>query len=568
MHRIRFAAVVVAAGLALRGMPAGAQMIGDTTVLRALELEGTGQPRAAAPLYLRALAGPEPIVALLGLERIYAELGITDSLLAPLGDVVTRHPADATVRTVQLRTLRAAGRITDVRTAAAEWMRHAPRDPAPFRELARILLAEGQARAADSVIAAAQRTLGSVAALAPEVAEVRAAAGDWEGAARAWRTALRTDRWRAESAAHALADAPAARRDSLRAILLNAPLEAAARLALASLEARWGAPARGWVALRDLPPDSSAAAAWLAYGETAERDARWADARAAFEAALRWRPSAELRQRTAIAALESGDARAAIALAPLGSVTGDSAALAEWLVPLHVRALAALGQPDEAAQLAAAFDRFLAPAPRALLARAVAMAWVRAGDLPRARASLAAAGAGADSSSAAGWIALYEGDAAAARSLLAEGEERSADVAVVLAVLARHRGPRAAEIGAAFLALARGDSAAAAGAFDRAAGSAPAAASLLRLTAARIRLVAGDSAGARQAFERITTEHADTPEAPEALLALGRLLLAAAEPARGIAQLERLVLSHPESALVPVARAELEAAGRLISRTP
>ena len=544
--------------LAMAAAPAGAQQIADPLLVRGLELEGDGQPRLAAPLYRRALGGADPVTALLGLERVYAELGMTDSLLVPLDSVVQRLPVDPTVRAVQLRTLRSLRQEGALRAAAEEWRRRAPRDLAPYRELARLLLADGRPRAADSVIHAAGRALGSTAALSQEIAHVRAAEGAWEASAEAWRTALGAETWLSQAATLALAPAPAAQRAGIRAAFMRAPVLPAARLALASLETRWGTASLGWDALRDLAPDSAAAEAWVTYGELSELDGRWAHARAAYEAALRWRASDALRIRAATAALAAGDAAAALALTPLPSRDVDSARVARELLPLHVMALASVGRPAEAEGVVARYGAHLPPGGRAMLAREIAMGWVRAGDLARARPALAAAGEDADSSAAAGWIALYEGDAGAARAILGRGEERSADVALALAVLARFRETRAPAVGAAFLSLARGDTAAAARDFATAAARTPAAASLLLLTSARLHVMDGDSTAALRLLDAVAADHAESTEAPEALLLAARVRLARGERAAAIAQLERLLLTYPVSSLVPIARRELE----------
>lgn len=566
----RGAAVVLlalGAGLAPLGA-AGAQEISDTLVLRALELEGWGRVREAAPLFRQAIAGSDVVTALLGLERAYAELGMTDSLLEPIRLALGRAPADPVIRTVQLRTLHTLRRETELRAAAGEWARAVPGDPSPYRELARLLIAEGRTRAADSIIAIGRRAVGGPNPFAHELAQLEAASGEWERSAENWRAALATQPWLALSAAHALAPVPAERREGVRAAFLRPPLEAASRLALANLESRWGSAARGWEAVRDLPADSAAAEAWLAFAEGAEADGRWAQARAALEAVLRWREAADVRLRAATAALLAGDPAGAMALAPVPSAKVDSADVAQAILPLHVRALAQLGRAAEAERLVASYDRFIHPGPRAAMAREIAMGWVRGGDLARARAALAVAGEDADSSAAAGWIALYEGDAAAARALLGRGDERTAEVALALNVLARFRDARAPAIGSAFLTLARGDTTQAAAQFGAAAERTPAAASLLLLTAARLHLASRDTAKAMAQLAAIAETHRDAPEAPEALLHLARALAARGERAQARGRLEHLILTYPTSALVPVARRELELAQQPPSPRP
>ena len=63
----------------------------------------------------------------------------------------------------------------------------------------------------------------------------------------------------------------------------------------------------------------------------------------------------------------------------------DSARVARSLLPVHVRALAALGRPASAERLVESYDRWLTPTSRAQLARSIAFGWVRIGDMTRAR---------------------------------------------------------------------------------------------------------------------------------------------------------------------------------------
>jgi hypothetical protein len=99
-----------------------------------------------------ALRTGNPVNALLGLERAYAELGWADSLLLVVDSLVQRYPTDASIRGVQLRTLQALGRDVDLERAVERWAREVPGDPTPYREHARLLLQRGQAAAAAEVI--------------------------------------------------------------------------------------------------------------------------------------------------------------------------------------------------------------------------------------------------------------------------------------------------------------------------------------------------------------------------------------------------------------------------------
>ncbi|MFN2564797.1 MAG: hypothetical protein ABR499_07295 [Gemmatimonadaceae bacterium] len=559
---LRYAAAAVVLAATAAAQVEGQQNPDSLTFYRALELEGAGKYREAAPLFRAALRVGNPVSALLGLERVYAELGWADSLLVVVDSLVVRHPTNESIRGVQLRTLEALGRGSELERAVESWARQAPGDPAPYREHARLLLQRGRTAAAAAVIERARQAVGTAKDLELEIAQVRAATGQWESSAEAWRGALSRAPYLEQAAVYALAPTPAARRDSVRRIFLAPPVNVATRLALAGLEAVWGSPREGWVAIRDLPLDSVSAAAWVEFGERAERDERWALARDAFVAALRWRRTPEAALRAANAALNAGDAQSVLVLAPLSAAAGDTARLARSYVPLHVRALAALGRAADAERLAARYDRWLTPGQRTALTRAVAFGWVRAGQTARARAALSAAGADGDSSDAAGWLALYDGDVKSARGLLRAGTESSPELALAMGLVARMRTDSAPAVGQAFLALARGDSALAARRFAEAAPRTPEAASLLLLIAARLYAARGEEAQAVALWRQVAGGHAATPEAPEAELEWARVLIKRGELAAGVARLEHLILTFPQSALVPQARRELDAARR------
>jgi tetratricopeptide (TPR) repeat protein len=553
------AALILAAGIA----PLPAQQTADTlTLYRALELEGAGKYREAAPLFRAALRIGDPVNALLGLERAYAELGWPDSLLKVVDSLVVHHPGEATMRAIQLRTLQALGRDAEIDRVVELWARQVPGDPAPYREHARLLLQRGRAAAASAVIDRARQAVGTAKDLELELAQVRAAMGEWESSAHAWRGALSRAAYLEQAAVYSLVPTPAARRDSVRRVFLAAPINAAARLALAGLEAAWGSPREGWLALRDLPPDSASAAAWLEFGERAERDERWALARDAFVATLHWRRTPDVAVRAANAALNAGDAPSVLVLAPLSLAGPDTARLARSFVPLHVRALAALGRATDAERLAARYERWMTPGQRNAMTRAVAFGWVRAGQTARARAALATVGGEGDSSDAAGWLALYDGDLKTARALLRAGTETTPELALAMGLVARVRADSAPVIGQAFVALARADTGLAARRFTEAASSTPEAASLLFLISARLHAARGEDAQAMTLWRRVAEGHATTPEAPEAELEWARVLIKQGQIAAGVARLEHMILTYPQSALVPQARRELDAARR------
>jgi tetratricopeptide (TPR) repeat protein len=285
---------------------------------------------------------------------------------------------------------------------------------------------------------------------------------------------------------------------------------------------------------------------------------RYGLARDALTAATRVRRSPALDLKAAKAALRAGSPGQVLTLAPMSEAGTDQATAARDYLPLHVEALAAMGRGAEAQSLVAKYDKYLAPGQHERMTRLLASAWVRAGDLQRAREALGSAGADADSSDAAGLLALYEGRLDVARRLLRSSQDQSADMALVMGIVSRVRGDAAPQLGAAFLALARGDSMAAAQKFVDAAAQNPEAASALLLASSRIHAARNDAQGAIALWRRIVSEQGEAPEAAEAELEWARALRRGGDTQGAVAHLEHLILSAPQSALLPQARRELE----------
>ncbi|MGA9836733.1 MAG: hypothetical protein WBQ26_05415, partial [Gemmatimonadaceae bacterium] len=206
----------------------------------------------------------------------------------------------------------------------------------------------------------------------------------------------------------------------------------------------------------------------------------------------------------------------------------------------------------------------LLPVQLEALERSVAFGWVRTGNLERARAALDRAGPDADSSDAAGWLALYEGNLSGARAMLRNSTDASPELAEALGLITRMPEDSAPDVGRAFLALARLDSTGAATAFTQAAaGHADAASALLSLVARIDEARHADSA-AVGIWARILKDFPDSPEAPGAELAWARQLRRSGNAAGALQRLEHMILTYPESALVPQARRELELARQSI----
>ncbi len=543
----------------------GAQS-GGPPLVRGFALEQDGRFAEAADAYRAAMGGADGnmAAALLGLERAYAALGVSDSLLPLLDSLIEARPAERIFRSIQLRTLHLLGRGELLRAAFESWVDATPGDAGPYREYAQMLLRAGRSLAADTVLQRAQRDLGSARELYYEIAQLRAALGLWAQSAEAWAAALARQPGLQQAATLALVRTPPDERPAVRRAFRQGPREIAVRGALAGLELRWGEPGRAWEALADLPVSDETVQAWRAFAGAAEDAHSWMAASEALGAVFAATDEPGLAIRAGVAALEGGDAERALSFARSASgAPGDS--IASEALKLEVRALSELGRPGDAEERLAESGRRLTGGELDVLRRAIAWGWVRAGDIARARRALASANAGTDGSDAlhgatAGWLALYEGDLAAARDALRGTLPDTPDAVLALSILARTGADSAPSLGGAFLALARSDTAGAVAAFIDAAALLPDVAALLLAAAARLHAVRGEDGQAAPLWERIVTWHESAPEAAEADLEWARILRRQGRNADAIARLEHLILSYPRSALVPQARRELELA--------
>lgn len=534
--------------------------------LRGQDLETRDQYDSAAAAYREALVRmPNSLSAMLGLERVYAQLGRSDSLLPLLDSAIAREPRLTALRAAQLRTLRSLGDHAGMQRAYDSWRRDMPHDTAPYQEYARMLIEDGYTAQADSVLQQGESDAGGGRGFSYEVAQLDAAMGKWEPSAHAWRQAVTDNSYLADAAVFALFPTPIATRDAVRRALAAPPVSMPPLKVLGSLELAWGAPREGWTALHVLRPDSATLVAWVDFARRAEQANAWLVARDALVASDQADPTPAYLVRAANDALAGGDAVGAASLAARAETDLDSAAAATTALPVHLRALSTLGRPADGAKLLAAYATVLSSDQQAQDARLLAWGWVRVGDLDHARQALAASGGGDDA--AAGWIALYQGDLSGARSQLHADGDPSGDVLAVLALLDRTRAAKSPALGNAYLTLARGDTAAAAADFAAAAPALSDAGSLLIATSARLYTAHGDAPQAIAAWKTIVDSLPQSPEAPEADLEWARVLRRTKQTPAAIARLEHLIITYPESALVPQARRELELARQTVPST-
>ena len=526
---------------------------------RALDLEGAGKCKEAIPVFRTALGvSDDPAGVLFGLERCVSEAGNPDTLLFIIDSVLAKRPRDPVARTIQLRTLTNTQRADAARLAFQHWVNAVPGDATPFREYARLLLDAGLTRTADTVLTFAMQRLGGGRQVAAELAELKGALGMWEASATNWRQAMTYAPYLESSAIFVLGAASGVARDTIREILSADPKDLSVRRILAGLEMRWTSPRDAWNALSVLTPTDSVVEAWVQFAADAEERESWLVARDAYASAVGKRRQAGLVTRAATAALQGGEPASALAWADSLVAWRDSSQKSAMSL-IRLRALGQLGRAAEADSLLQARESALDPVTRGDAVRAVAWAWVRRGDIPKARATLARGGEDSDERSAA-WMALYEGDLKTARSGLRRLDEVTRDAVLALSVLSRTRGERSDGIGRAFLALARSDTAAAAKEFESTAKDVVDASPLLLGIAARLYRSTSDSAKSEVLWDTILKTYPQAPEAAESDLEWAKVLRKHGNSQAAILRLEHLILTYPQSALVPQARRELEIA--------
>jgi len=527
-------------------------------VSKALEAESSGKNREAIAAWRGALDAGAVLAGVLGLERVFSVMAQEDSMLVLFDTIIPRHPREWQLRAAQLRTFATLGLDARAARAFADWRALSPNEVIPYREYARVLLYNGRAASADTVIRLATEALGSTRALVLEVAQMRAALGLWKESAEAWRDVMAAEQYYEQATVFSLGPTPVAARDAVRAVLSRAPPDLASLQSLALLEVGWNAPRNGWTALQSLPVSDTVVSLWRQFADEVERARAWTTARDAFVAIHAARPDAEIALRGAQAALRADDAPTALRLARSAAPLLDEPRRHVDVLPIELDALARLGQAREAEGVLARAKPVIGEDGARLHARIIAWAWIRAGDIGRARLALADAPLSAEDA-VAGWLALFDGDLKTARLALRNTEVPGQDVVSALSLLNRTRLDSSAVLGMAFLALARGDSTQASRRFEAAAVDVPEGAALLLTLAARIETARRAEERALTLWRRVAEEHKTSGEAPEAQLEWARSLRRRGDVKGAREHLETLILDYPDSALVPQARRELDA---------
>jgi tetratricopeptide (TPR) repeat protein len=553
------------------------------------ELERAGRLADAAALYLGTLrADPSNLPSLLGLERVFPSLSRLSELLPLVRRARERVPQSGALRGLELRVWAGLNEPDSLAGAARRWADSVPGSDAPYREWGLALADHRLFDDARRVYLLGRRTLGSDGALAVELAELEQRVANWEGAAREWGRAVARTPDQLPNAASQLSEAPAAQRDRVTRALSAPDAPAPTRRLGSELLLTWGRAGEAWSLFEPTlsPPSVDVQLALRRFADLAGALTTPDGHRVRGLALSRWAdlvpsPLAERARAEAVRELLSGGDRAAARLA-LDRLAADTAGPADARAMAEAGLLEVLiadGQLDLVERRltgAGSGARALGGDDRAALRLALARARIARGELDRAAAAL-----GDDSSVAAiaerGWIALYRGDLSGATQAFrnagpfAAGRAASTERTAMVALLLEVGVDSSPELGAALLALARGDSAGAIAGLRRVAGRLPAEGGR-----AEVFLLAGQIAARRGElsdstagllFAEAVRLGGDGAAAPAAELEWARLLLRQGRPAEAVRHLEHLILTYPESAFVPHARRELERARGAIPRS-
>jgi thioredoxin-like negative regulator of GroEL len=207
------------------------------------------------------------------------------------------------------------------------------------------------------------------------------------------------------------------------------------------------------------------------------------------------------------------------------------------------------------------------------LRRKIALGLIRAGELMRAD-SITAADSSVEGLALSGRIHLYRGDIRGALERFKAAGPYTGDRVeatrrtALLALLQPLQTDSLAELGQALLQLDRGDTTQAATALEQLAAHLPPqhGGAELNLLAARLMTAAGKPADAERLLRAAAVRDAPAT-APAAELALAELLLSTHRPGEAVDLLEHLILTYPQSALVPQARRKLDEARGAVPKT-
>jgi tetratricopeptide (TPR) repeat protein len=554
----------------------------QAAMTRAFDLERRGDFSGAAEAYRGVLAAkPADISALLGLERCLMPLSRSAEILPSVRAALETAPSSSAVYGVALRAWAASEQPDSVRAMAERWARIAPTEEAPYREWGAAELGRQNRAAARAAYLRGRERLGRPDALAAELAQLSLSEADYSAALREWLLAIRRLPGYRATAVSTLAQAPTSARADLLRVLAREP-DLIARRMEADLRARWGDALGAFRVLSAaLPADRIQAVAVLRGLLDQLRMLRTPGSKQAqglvLEAMATRSPEVQasrLRLEAAQSYTAAGDrASARRMLGGLADDRGAPQSVASDAATTLLRVLIGEGKLDEATNRLAELRSKVPAEEHDALRRGLSLAWIRQGDLARAETAIAA-DSSVEGLAVSGRIRLYRGDISGAVELFKAAGPYAGDRAqathrtALLALLQPIEQDSLPELGQALLQLERGDTVEAAGGLERVAGELPPAhgGAELHLLAGRLYAASGNAVEAERLLRAAAVKEAPST-APAAELALAELFLSARRGGEAVEILEHLILTYPESALVPQARRKLDEAHGAVPRT-
>jgi thioredoxin-like negative regulator of GroEL len=551
-------------------------------MMRAFDLERRGDYAGAANAYRTVLnANPSEVSALLGLERSLLPLNRTAEMIPAVRAALAAAPTSSAAYGVALRAWAAADQPDSVRSFAERWARVAPTDESPYREWGASELGRQNRSGARAAYLEGRQKIGRPDALSAELAQLALSEGDYPGAAREWLLAVHRLPGYKVTAVSTLSQAPERVRPELLRLLTAEP-DLMSRRIESELRAGWG-DALGAVRVLEgaLPPDRVQAIGALQGLLDQLRTLRTAEGQQGqgrvLELISERVPPAQgsrLRLDAARAYSAGGDRNAAKRmLAGLADNRDTPANVSADAGNTLLSVLISDGKLDEAQKRLADLRPNMSADQYDLTRRKLVMAWVRSGELARADSAIAP-DSSVDGLAVSGRVRLYRGDIEGALTRFkaagpyAGDREEATGRTMLMALIQPIEKDTLPALGRALLQLEQGDTAEAAAGLERVAGGLPVqqGGAELHLLAGRLLAASGKAADAERLF-RSAAAKAAPATASAAELALAELLISSQRTEDAVSVLEHLILTYPESALVPQARRELDQARGAVPKT-
>ena len=554
----------------------------QTEMTRAFDLERRGDYASAAEAYRTVLAAkPADVSALLGLERSLLPLNRSADILPTVSAALAAAPSNSAVYGVALRAWAAADQLDSVRSTAERWARIAPTEEAPYREWGAAELGRQNRSGARAAYLRGRERLGRPDAMAAEMAQLSLAEADYPTALREWLLAVRRLPGYRATAVSTLAQAPEAPRPTLLR-LLSRESDLVARRVEADLRARWGDPLGGFrVLMTVLPTDRiqgvAALRGFLDQVRTLRSQAARRTEGMVLEAIAARSPEVQAsraRLQAAQAYTAGGDRAAARRM--LGGLADDRTtprSVAADAATTLVGVLISDGKLDDATKRLAELRPTLPAEDYDAIRRGITGGWINQGNLERADSAIAQ-DSSVEGLALRGRIRLYQGDISGGVELLKEAGPYAGDRTeathrtTLLALLQPLERDSIPELGRALLQLDQGDTVQAAAGLERVAAELPAAhgGAELYLLAGRLSAATGEPEEAERLLRAAAAKEAPST-APAAELLLAELLISGRRGAEAVEILEHLILTYPQSALVPQARRRLDEARGAVLKT-